>query len=108
MAYHFIATVRDSSKYPFRLFAGRKAKFVSFVGETSLDTATHPYSKMYEASYYLNIIANESSSDWSNVVSKLKAYAKELNPNMMEYDEYQKDNEKTFRELFKDHPQYDG
>ena len=52
MAYHFIATVRDSSKYSFRLFAGRKAKFVSFVGKTSLDTATHPYSKMYEASYY--------------------------------------------------------
>ena len=57
---------------------------------------------MDEASYYLNIIANESNDVWSNVVSKLKAYSKELNPNTMEYEENQKENEKTFRELFKD------
>ena len=48
---------------------------------------------MDEASYYLNIIANQSNDVWSNLVSKLKAYAKELNPNTMEHEE----NQKTFR-----------
>ena len=83
MAFHYIATTTNMSKYPFRLFAGKKAKYVSCIGETSLDTSTHPYSRKYEASYYLNIIANNSYGEWSNVVDKLKAYAKELVPNMI-------------------------
>ena len=108
MAFHYIATTTNSSKYPFRLFAGKKAKYVSCIGDTSLDTSTHPYSRMYEASYYLNIIANNSYGEWSNVVGKLKAYAKELNPNMIDYETYHRDHDKEFYELHKDHPQFEG
>ena len=99
MAHHYIATTTNSSKYAFRLFAGKKAKYVSCIGETSLDTSTHPYSRMYEASYYLNIIANNSYGEWSNVVDKLKAYAKELNPSMMHYEAYQREHEREYREI---------
>ena len=76
--------------------------------KNSLDTSTHPYSRMYEASCYLNIIANNSYGEWSNVVDKLKAYAKELNPNMIHYEAYQRDHDKKFYELHKDHPQFEG
>ena len=108
MAYHYIATTTNNSKYSFRLFAGKKAKYVSCIGETSLDTATHRYSRMHEASYYLNIIANNSYSEWSNVVDKLKAKAKELMPDMKHYEKYQRIHDKEFYELFKDHPQFEG
>ena len=63
---------------------------------------------MYEASYYLNIIANNSYGEWSNVVDKLKAYAKELVPNRIHYEAYQRDHDKEFYELHKDHPQFEG
>ena len=108
MAFHYIATTTNSSKYPFRLFAGKEAKYVSCIGETSLDTSTNPYSRMYEASYYLNIIANNSYDEWSNVVDKLKAHAKELIPNMIHYEAYQRDHDKEFFELYKGHPQFEG
>ena len=108
MAYHYIATVKNSSKYPFRLLAGKKATYVSCIEETSLNTATHPYSRMYEASYYLNIIANNSYGEWSNVLEKLKGYARELNPNMIHYEAYEREHEKDFRNLMKDHPEYEG
>ena len=88
MAFHYIATTTNSSKYAFRLFAGKKAKYVSCIGETSLDTSTHPYSRMYEASYYLNIIANNAHGKWSNVFDKLNAHAKKLNPNIIHYEAY--------------------
>ena len=54
---------------------------------------------MYEASYYLNIIANNSYGEWSNVVDKLKAYAKELVPNMIHYEAYQREHEREYREI---------
>ena len=108
MAFHYIATTTNMSKYPFRLFAGKKAKYVSCIGETSLDTSTHPYSRMYEASYYLNIIANNSYGEWSNVVDKLKAYAKELVPNMIHYEAYQSDADSEVYELHKVHPLVEG
>ena len=48
---------------------------MSLVGSTSLDTSTHPYARMYEASYYLNIIANETYAEWKDLVKELKAKA---------------------------------
>ena len=108
MAYHYIATTTNSSKYTFRLFAGKRAKYVSCIGETSLENASHPYSRMYEASYYLNIIANNSYGEWSNVVNKLKAKAKELDPNMTHYEKYRRIHDKEFYKLFKEHPQFEG
>ena len=63
MTYHFISTVKNEQKDSFRLFAGKKCKYISLIGETSLSTATNPYVRMHEASYYLNIIANETYSE---------------------------------------------
>ncbi len=60
MAYHFISTVKNDQKDSFRLIAVKKCLYLYLIGETSLSTATHPYSRMYEASYYLNIIANQT------------------------------------------------
>ena len=50
---------------------------------------------MHEASYYLNIIANNSNNEQSAVVDKLKAYAKELSPSMKHYEAYQRMNENS-------------
>ena len=106
MAYHFISTVRDDQKDSFRLFAGKKCKFISLIGKTSLDTATHPYARMYEASYYLNIIANESYGGWNEVVKQLKEKAFKLNPNLQDYKEFERIDELDYYERMKDHPKF--
>ena len=106
MAYHFISTVRDDQKDSFRLFAGKKCKFISLIGKTSLDTATHPYSRMYEASYYLNIIANETYGEWKDLVKELKEKALKLNPNMQDFEDYQREDELDHYKRMKDHPRY--
>ena len=73
MAFHYIATVKKENKNAFRTVANKKADYVTLVGKTSLSTSNEPFLRMHEASYYLNIIANNSYSEWSNVVDKLKA-----------------------------------
>ena len=93
MAFHYIATVKKENKNAFRTVANKKADYVTLVGTTSLSTSNEPFLRMHEASYYLNIIANNSYSEWSNVVDKLKAHAKELNPSMMHYEAYQREHE---------------
>ena len=105
MAYHYIATVKKMDKHSFRSVASKKAEYVTLVGETSLSTSSDPFLRMHEASYYLNVIANNSYSEWSDVVDKLKAYAKELNPSMKHYEAYQRENEKEYRELIQDQQQ---
>ena len=106
MAYHFISTVRDDSKDLFRLFAGKECKYMSLVGDTSLSTSDHHYSRMYEASYYLNIIANETYADWYDVVKELKAKALKLKPDMRDFQEYQRADELEYHKNMKDHPKY--
>tara|TARA_Y100000991_G_scaffold199141_1_gene170685 strand:- start:47 stop:379 length:333 start_codon:yes stop_codon:yes gene_type:complete len=106
MAYHFISTVKNERKDSFRLFAGKKCKYISLIGETSLSTATHPYARMYEASYYLNIIANETYSQLDNLVKKLKAKALKLQPHMRDYEEYDKTDELEYHKRMQDHPKY--
>ena len=106
MAYHFISTVRDDQKDMFRLIASKRSKYMSLVGSTSLDTSTHPYARMYEASYYLNIIANETYSEWKDLVKELKAKALKLNPNMQDFEEYQREDELDHHDRMKDHPRY--
>ena len=102
MAYHYIATVKKENKNAFRTVANKKADYVTVVGKTSLSTSNEPFLRMHEASYYLNIIANNSYSEWSNVVAKLKAHAKELNPSMKHYEAYQREHEREYRYLMKD------
>ena len=106
MAYHFISTVRDDQKDYFRLLAGKKCKYMSLIGETSLSTSTHHYSRMYEASYYLNIIANETFADWNDVVKELKAKAFKLRPHMRDYQEYERADELEYYKNMKDHPKF--
>ena len=108
MAYHFISTVRNDQKDSFRLFAGKKCKYMSLIGETSLDTSTHPYARMYEASYYLNIIANETYADWNDLVKELKAKALKLKPHMQDYQEYEREYELNYYERMKGHPNFEG
>ena len=108
MAFHYISTVKKENKNAFRTVANKKADYVTLVGTTSLSTSNEPFLRMHEASYYLNIIANNSYSEWSDVVDKLKAYAKELSPSMKHYEAYQRDHDKEFYELHKDHPQFEG
>ena len=105
MAYHYIATVKKENKNAFRTVANKKADYVTLVGPTSLSTSNEPFLRMHEASYYLNIIANNSYSEWSNVVDKLKAHAKELNPSMMHYEAYQREHEREYREIQEQHQQ---
>ena len=99
MAFPRIATVKKENKNAFRTVANKKADYVTLVGTTSLSTSNEPFLRMHEASYYLNIIANNSYSEWSNVVDKLKAHAKELNPSMMHYEAHQREHEKEYREI---------
>ena len=106
MAYHFISTVRDDQKDMFRLIASKRCKYMSLVGSTSLDTSTHLYARMYEASYYLNIIANETYPEWNDLVKELKAKALKLKPHMREYEEYERTNELGYHKRMKDHPKY--
>ena len=106
MAYHFISTVRDDQKDMFRLIASKRSKYMSLVGSTSLDTSTHPYARMYEASYYLNIIANETYGEWKDLVKELKEKALKLNPNMQDFEEYQREDELDHHARMKDHPRY--
>ena len=102
MAFHYIATVKKENKNAFRTVANKKADYVTLVGTTSLSNSNEPFLRMHEASYYLNIIANNSYSEWSNVVDKLKAHAKELKPSMMHYEAYQREHEREYRDLMED------
>ena len=106
MLYHFISTVKNEQKDSFRLFAGKKCKYISLIEETSLSTATHPYARMHEASYYLNIIANETYADWNDLVKELKAKALKLQPHMRDYEEHERANELGYHKRMKDHPNY--
>ena len=61
---------------------------------------------MYDASYYLNIIANETYSEWNDLVKELKAKALKLKPHMQDYEEYERANELVYHKRMQDHPNY--
>jgi len=48
---------------------------------------------MYEACYYLDIIANKSYAEWDDFVMELKAKALKLQLHMRDYEEYERANE---------------
>ena len=71
-----------------------------------MSTSNEPFLRMHEASYYLNIIANETYAEWNDLVKKLEAKALKLQPHMRDYEEYERANELGYHKRMKDHPNY--
>jgi len=69
MAFHLMATVKDSLPYFFKLFSKKRATHIEPIGHTSLDTASYAYSRTMEAAYYMNIIEQNDLNDFFQILS---------------------------------------
>ena len=49
MAFHLMATVKNSYDAAFKLMCGKYATHIEPIGDTSLDTTSHSYSRTMEA-----------------------------------------------------------
>ena len=107
MAFHLMATVKDSFPYTFKLFSKKRATHIEPIGHTSLDTASHAYSRTMEAAYYMNIIERNDLKDFFQILSVLELKTKKiLGDEWQEYRHYRRDWNGKYTEMFKDHPEY--
>ena len=107
MAFHLMATVKDSYDAAFKLMSKKHATHIEPISHTSLDTASHAYSRTMEAAYYMNIIERNDLKDFFQILSVLELKTKKiLGDEWQEYRQYQRDWNDKYREMFKDHPEY--
>ena len=107
MAFHLMATVKDSFPHAFKLLSKTRATHIEPIGHTSLDTASHAYSRTMEAAYYMNIIERNDLKDFFQILSVLELKTKKIfEDEWQEYRHYQRDWNDKYTEMFKDHPEY--
>ena len=107
MAFHLMATVKDSYDAAFKLMSKKHATHIEPISHTSLDTASHTYSRTMEVAYYISIIERNDLKDFFQILSVLELKTKKiLGDEWQEYRQYQRDWNDKYREMFKDHPEY--
>ena len=107
MAFHLMATVKDSYDATFKLMCKKHATHIEPIDDTSLDTASHAYSRTMEAAYYMNIIEQNDLKDFFQIPSVLELKTKKISGDEWhEYRHYCGDWNNTYTEMFKDHPEY--
>ena len=63
MVFHLMATVKDSYDASLKLMSKKHATHIEPIGDTSLDTTSHAYSRTMGAAYYMNIIERNDLKD---------------------------------------------
>ena len=107
MAFHLMATIKDSYDAAFKLISKKHATHIEPIGDTSLDTTSHAYSRTMEAAYYMNIIERNDLKDYFQILSVLEQKTKKiLGDEWQEYRHYRRDWNEDFRKQWKDHPNF--
>ena len=85
----------------------KHATHIEPIGDTSLDTISHAYSRTMEAAYYINIIERNDLKDYFQILSVLEQKTKKiLGDEWQEYRHYRRDWNEDFRKQWKDHPKF--
>tara|TARA_S200000501_G_scaffold140307_1_gene132645 strand:- start:387 stop:722 length:336 start_codon:yes stop_codon:yes gene_type:complete len=107
MAFHLMATVKDSYDALFKLMCKKHATHIQPIGHTSLDTTSHTYSRTMAAAYYMNIIEQNDLEDFYKILSVLELKTKKiLGDEWQEHRHYCRDWNEDFRKQWKDHPNF--
>ena len=86
----------------------KHATHIQPIGHTSLDTASHAYSRTMAAAYYMNIIEQNDLEDFYKILSILELKTKKIlgDDRWQEHRHYCRDWNKDFRKQWKDHPNF--
>ena len=76
MAFHLMATVKNSYDALFRLNCKKHATHIQPIGHTSLDTTSHAYSRTMAAAHYMNNIEQNELEDFYKILSVLELQTK--------------------------------
>ena len=78
MAFHLMATVKDSYDAAFKLMCKKHETHIEPTDDTSLDTTSHAYSRTMEAAYYMNIIERNNLQDYFQILSVIEQKTKTI------------------------------
>ena len=107
MAFHLMATVKDSYDAVFKLMCKKHATHIESIGDTLLDTASHAYSRTMEAAYYMNIIERNDLKDFFQILSVIEQKTKKiLRDEWQEYRHYRRGWNEDFRKQWKDYSNF--
>ncbi len=78
MAEYFVVTTKDDDGALFQTRSKQFTRDITPVGKTTLNNSAQEYNRLHEASYYMNILANNMYREWNDYTDELKEKAKQL------------------------------